>query len=226
MIFNFFVLIPHTKILSKNFIAYKKQEAQFNLSASEFGHNFNNWLLYIGKSDENGQYQDILLFRKDKDEEILVGADNAEVVTEKGIFKLKLKNGQGYNYSEASMTQIDFETMHINNIMTEEYYIYRDTLDYWLHPHWRDYKIKKFVTHFLLAIFPLLSLFTILSIGILHTRHQKGHVYLLLAVATMLYVGSVFGLVKPLGMLTIPTIIVTWLILSYLHYRRVILARY
>jgi lipopolysaccharide export system permease protein len=226
MLFNTIVLIPHTKVLSKNFIVYKKQEAQFNLSASEFGHNFNNWLLYIGKSDEKGQYQDILLFRKDKKEEILVGADHAEVLTQKGIFKLMLTSGQGYSYSEESLTQIDFETMHINNIMTEDYYTYRNTIDYWLHPHWRDYKIKKFVTHGLLALFPLVSLFTILSIGILHTRHQKGHVYLFLAVATLLYIGLVFGLVKPLGLWSMPAIVITWLFVSYLLYRRNILARY
>ncbi|MCJ7765728.1 MAG: LptF/LptG family permease, partial [Thiovulaceae bacterium] len=40
LFFDFFYLFPHVKTLSINFVKYKKSEAKFNLSASEFGHNF------------------------------------------------------------------------------------------------------------------------------------------------------------------------------------------
>lgn len=226
MIFNFMVLIPHTKILSKNFILYKKQEAQFNLSASEFGHNFNNWLLYIGDTDEKGGYKDILLFRKDKKEEILVGAKKAEVLTSKGIFKLQLKEGQGYSYSKDSLTQINFESMNINNLLIDDYYDYRDPLEYWLHPHWREKKIKNFITQLLISLFPLFSLFTVLSIGIIHVRHQKGHVYLAIAASMILFFGAIFGLHEPLGFYAIPAIIGVWLLVTIPIYRKKVTSRY
>ncbi|MEA2092202.1 MAG: LptF/LptG family permease, partial [Campylobacterota bacterium] len=40
LIFDFFILFPHATTLSSNFVSYKKSEAKFNLSASEFGHSF------------------------------------------------------------------------------------------------------------------------------------------------------------------------------------------
>ena len=64
LFFNFFVLFPHAKVLASNFLSYKKSEAKFNLSASEFGHKFGEWLLYIGKEDLNGTYMDVILFNK------------------------------------------------------------------------------------------------------------------------------------------------------------------
>lgn len=225
MIFNFMVVIPHTKTLSKNFLIYKKQEAQFNLSASEFGHNFNNWLLYIGEA-EKGKYKDILLFRKDKNEEFLVGARNAEVLTSKGVFRLQLDHGQAYSYSADSLTQINFDTMHINNLLADDYYAYRNTLEYWLHPHWREYKVKRFVTQLLISLFPIFSLFTVLSFGILHVRHQKGHVYFAIAVSLVLFFSAVFGLYKPLGFYTIPVVIAAWVIASIPIYRRKVTSRY
>ena len=83
--FDFFILFPHATVLSSNFISYKKSEAKFNIKASEFGNNFGNWLLYVGKNNEDGTFGDVFLFNKEKDDEILINAKNAEVINQKGV---------------------------------------------------------------------------------------------------------------------------------------------
>ena len=226
LIIDFLIVIPHAKILSKNFVLYKKKEAKFNLTASEFGHNFNDWLLYIGDADKDGTYKDVLLFRKEQKEEILVGAKEAEILTKDGVFTLSLSKGQGYSYTPETMTQINFETMHINNILKDDYYIYRTALDYWLHPHWRDKKIKNFITSILISLMPVLSLFTVLSIGIIHVRHEKGHVYLALAITLVLFFAAIFGLQKSLGFYTIPAVAFGWLLIAIPIYRKKVTSHY
>jgi lipopolysaccharide export system permease protein len=97
LIFNFFVIFPHAKVLSSNFVSYKKSEAKFNLSASEFGHSFGDWLLYLGEDNVDGTYSKVFLFNKKKEEEVLISAKTAEVINDSGILRLKLRNGEGYS---------------------------------------------------------------------------------------------------------------------------------
>jgi len=130
LIFDFFVLFPHAKVLSKNFISYKTSEAKFNLSASEFGHKFGEWLLYIGKSDPDETYSDVILFNKKQKEEILIDAKKAEIINDSGILRLKLTKGEGYSYSDEKFTQIDFETMYINDTMKTSLIRYETPIKY------------------------------------------------------------------------------------------------
>ena len=115
---------------------------------------------------------------------------------------------------------------HINNILEDDYYIYRTALDYWLHPHWRDKKIKNFITNILISLMPILSLFTVMSIGIIHVRHEKGHVYLALAVTLVLFFAAIFGLQKSLGFYTIPAVVFGWLLIAIPIYRKKVTSHY
>ncbi len=173
MLFNFFVLFPHAKVLSNNFISYKKSEAKFNLSASEFGHKFGEWLLYIGKDNQNETYSDVILFNKKQNEEVIIGAKKAEIINDSGILRLKLTDGEGYSYSEEKFTQIDFETMFINDTMKTDLDEYQTPMEYWFPKEPSIKTQKRLITNALFSIFPILSLFLIASIGIVHVRHQK-----------------------------------------------------
>jgi lipopolysaccharide export system permease protein len=226
LFFNFLVLFPHTTVLSSNFISYKKSEAQFNLSASEFGHSFGDWLLYLGKENPDGTFGDVFLFNKNKKEEILIGADNAEVINDSGLLKLKLTKGEGYSYSKKTFSQINFETMYINDTMKTDLTKYRTPLEYWLSDERRDSKKHMLITDTLLALFPLLSLFLVASIGIVHVRHQKARVYLYLFLGVLTYYGATLGLQKIFGFYTIPVVAFTWLLITYVLYRKTIVARF
>jgi lipopolysaccharide export system permease protein len=224
--FDFFILFPHATVLSSNFVSYKKSEAKFNLSASEFGHSFGEWLLYIGKNNTDGTYSDVFLFNKNKEEEILIEAKTAKVINDGGILRLELLNGEGYSYSEKKFTQINFEHMRINDTMTTDLTTYRTPLEYWKSDDRKESKRHMFITDTLLSLFPTISLFLVLSIGIVHVRHQKARVYLYLFLSILIFYGSTLGLQKVLAYYTIPVVALLWLIVTYVIYRKTIVARF
>lgn len=224
--FSFFILFPHAKVLSLNFVANKKSEAKFNLSASEFGHSFGEWLLYVGKSNSNGTYGDVFLFNKNSEDEILIGAKNAKVINDNGLLKLKLTDGEGYSYSKDKLSQINFKTMLINDTLTTELTQYKSAMEYWLSDSISKTREKMFITYTLLAIFPIIGLFIIASISIVHVRHQKGKMYLYLILSLVIFFGLSFGLRNIFSYYTIPIVIISWLSVTYYIYNRAIRARF
>jgi len=227
LIFDFFILFPHAKVLSSNFIDYKKSEAKFNLSASEFGHSFGDWLLYIGKENPNGTYGDIFLFnKKEQNKEILISADNAKVINDGGILRLKLTNGEAYTYSQDSFSQTDFKSMLINNALTANLTKYRSALEFWTSQDRRKAKKSMFIADTLISFFPILSLFLVASIGIIHARHQKGKTYLYLFIGIVFYFAAALGLQKVLSFYTIPLVMLAWTFITYTIYQKTIAARF
>ena len=226
LFFNSIILFPHAKTLSKNFLLYKKSEAKFNLSSSEFGHNFGGWLLYIGKENSDGSYGDVVLFHKDKKEELFITAKQAEIINKNGVLKMKLSDGEGNNYTVDTMSEMIFEEMYINDVMRMYLYKYQDPISYWLDPFERDDKIKHLLKYTLFSLFPLLTLFLILSIGITHDRHQKGFVYLYLFITILLYFGLGNVLHKAFSFYVTPLFIFLWLMGSYGIYHKKILTRF
>jgi len=224
--FNFFILFPHATVLSSNFVSYKKSEAKFNLAASEFGNSFGDWLLYLGKKNEDGTFAKVFLFNKKEKEEILIAAKKAELINDAGILRLKLTDGEGYSYSQEKFTQINFKTMLINDTMKTSLQTYRAPLDYWLSSDRADSKRHMFITDTLLSLFPMISLFLVASIGIVHARHQKTSVYFLLFGGIILFYGLTLGLQDTLVYNTIPIVAISWLILTYSLYRRNIVRRF
>ncbi len=221
--FNFFFIFPHAKTLKKNFIVYKKSEAKFNLSASEFGHQFGDWLLYIGSNNDDGSYADVVLFnKKQENEEILIEAKRAEIIHKGGLLRLKLSDGEGYNYSKEEFTQLNFKDLYINNTMKVYLVDHISPSEYWL----ADRHLKKFIINILLSIFPLISLFLIPTIGIVHARHQKAMVYLHLFLGITIYYGVVLGATGALMYYTLPALIISWLSVTYFLYRKNIVAKF
>lgn len=228
LLINFTFIFPHAKVLSKNFISYKKSEAKFNLSASEFGHSFGDWLLYIGVENADGTYGDVLLFNKNKEEEVLIGAKEAIVINDNGVLKLKLTTGEGYSYSKEDFTQINFETMFINDTLTTNLTEYKTAAAYWLPKDKKDKKRKQkmFITDILLSFLPIFSLFLVASIGIVHVRHQKARVYLYLFIGIVVYYISAIGLQNILGFYAIPALAIPWLIVTYIIYKKTIVNKF
>ena len=226
IIFDFFILFPHATVLSSNFLSYKKSEAKFNIKASEFGNNFGNWLLYVGKNNADGTFGNVFLFNKEKNDELLINAKNAEVINQKGILKLKLYDGEGYSYTSDTLSQIDYNTMIINDMMKTDLFPYRKPLEYWLNKDREDSKKHMFITDILLSVFPIISLFLVIAIGVVHVRQQKGYVYLSLFIAIVLYYGATIGFIDIINFYTIPAVFFTWSAISYYIYRKKIVDRF
>ncbi len=224
--FDFFILFPHATVLSSNFVSYKKSEAKFNLAASEFGNSFGDWLLYLGGKKNDGTYYKVFLFNKKGKEEILISAQKAQIINDSGILRLKLTDGEGYSYSTKKLSQVNFKTMMINDTMKTHLKTYRKPLEYWLAKERRKNKIHMFITDTLLSLFPLLSLFIVVAIGVVQTRHQKSRVYLYLFISIVLFYGATVGLQKLLQFYTIPVVALSWLIVTYFIYRKTIVNKF
>jgi lipopolysaccharide export system permease protein len=103
---------------------------------------------------------------------------------------------------------------------------YRKPLEYWLSPERADSKRHMFITDVLLSLFPIISLFFVGAMGIVHARHQKSYVYAALFVAIVLYYGATIGLIDMISFYTIPFVFFTWLITTYTLYKRKIVSRF
>ena len=226
LLFDYLFIFPHTRILANNFYQFKKSEAQFNLSASEYGHKFGDWLLYLGKENKDGSYENIFLFNKSKDEEILIAAHKAQMLNDDGILRLKLIKGEGNTYSKKKFSQINFDEMYINDTMKTHQRKYTNFLEYWLSDEKKKLKRAMLITNTLIGIFPLLSIFLIVSLGVVHARHQKPRIYLYLFLSLALFFALTLGLQKVLVYYTIPLVIVFWLIGTYTLYRKTIVKRF
>ena len=225
--FDFFILFPHATVLSSNFVSYKKSEAKFNLSAGEFGHKFGDWLLYLGKANEDGTYSDVFLFNKqEENEEILIAAKEAKIINDSGILRLELSNGQGYSYSQEKFTQINFKQMHINDTMSTDLTQYKKPLDYWRSNDRAESKRHMLITDILLSLFPLMSLFLIAAISIVHARHHKSRIYIYLFLGILGFYGSTLGLQGVLSYYTIPVVIIAWMSITYYIYTQTIVKRF
>ena len=224
--YDFIILVPHSTTMYRNFKEYKQSQTKLNISASKFGHSIGDWLLYVGKNNEDGSYGNIFLFNKKQKEEVLINAKRAEISSKNNVFTLKLTDGEGYSYSKEKFSQAEFKTMYINNTIKSEERKYETPMEYWQSDYRRDNKNKKIILGILFSLFPILSVFLIATIGIVHSRHQKSRIYLYIFLGVLAYFVPTVGLQKPLGFYTIPIVIIPWIIITYMIYRRTILKRF
>ncbi len=227
LLFNYLMVTPYIKIISANFIDQKKAEAKFNLSASEFGHNFGSWMLFINESDNEARsYGDIVLFSKEMKDEILIYAKDAELINDNGVLQFKLKSGESYSYNDKTFKQMLFDTAYINDTLRTDPTIYLSMIDYWTNEDRRDKKDRLLVTNTLLSLFPLLSIFLIVALGIVHARHQKRWIYLWLFLSIVGFYASSFMLQKWFSFHAIWVVSLLWLALTYTLYRRLVGQRF
>lgn len=224
---DYFMLYPHTNNLSDNFIDQKKSEAKFNLSASEFGNNFGPWLLYIGKEDkEKKRYEDVFLFNKENDEEVLISAKQADVINTGGVLRLELTSGEEYSYSKEKFTQINFDQMTIFDTLKASLKEYEMPLEFWSSSDSRNKKDRLLTTNTLLSLFPVLCIFLVVSIGVVHARHQKSKIYLYIFLSIILYYGISMSLYRAIGFHSIYIITLTWFLATYFIYKKTIAKRF
>ena len=224
---DYLVVTPYIKSISKNFIQQKQAEAKFNLTASEFGHNFGDWMLFINKSNDNARaYGDVVLFNKNLNEEVLLVADKAELLNQQGNLQLKLSEGEGYTYNADTFKRMQYKTLMINDVVERDETPYSDTISYWTSTFDQEYRQRLLTTNALLSLFPSLSLFLIVAMGVVHARHQKRWIYLWLFLSiTVFYTGSML-LHKPLHFWAIPVFSIFWLSITYGFYRRLVGSRF
>lgn len=223
LLVDFIVVTPYIKIISANFLDKKKAEAKFNLTASEFGHHFGDWMLFVNKSDQNARvFSDVVLFNKAMKDEILIKSDQAELINEGGILKLKLDNGESYSYNNELLKTMIFKTAYINDKMSTDPMIYRSILDYWTNNELRERKNQRLITNTLLSLFPLISIFLVIALGVVHARHQKRWIYLWLFLSVVGFYAASIVTQRWFAFHTIWIVALLWSIMGYIFYRRLV----
>lgn len=227
LLVDFVVVTPYIKIISSNFLEEKRAEAKFNLTASEFGHNFGDWMLFINKSDSDARaFGDVVLFNKEMKNEILITAKKAELINENGVLQLRLDNGESYSYDDNLLKTVLFKTAYINDMLNSETMLYRDTLDYWTNDELRERKDQRLTTNTLLSLFPILSIFLIIALGVVHARHQKRWIYLWLFLSIVVFYSAAIILQKSIGFHTIWVVAFAWVFITYGFYKRLVGSRF
>ncbi|HEX5622989.1 MAG TPA: LptF/LptG family permease [Sulfuricurvum sp.] len=223
LLMDYLLVTPYIKNISKTFKEAKKSEARFNLTASEFGHSFGDWMLFINKSDAQSRtYGGVVLFNKEMKEEVLITSNTAELQNNNGALQLKLNNGEGYTYDNETFKHMKFKTLKINDKINRNELVFNGIVDYWTNAKEAEYKKKLLITNTLLSLFPILSIFLIIALGVVHARHQKRWIYLWLFVAIVSFYATTMLIQKWLGFWTVPAVAVVWLLVSYLFYRRLV----
>jgi lipopolysaccharide export system permease protein len=224
---DFLLVTPYIKIISANFVDHKRAEAKFNLTASEFGHSFGDWMLFINKSDpQTRDFGDVVLFNKTMKDEILITAKSAELLNNKGVLQLRLRDGESYSYDDQTFKKMLFKIAYINDMMSSEDTIYRDAIDYWTNSDLRARKDQRLITNTLLSLFPLISIFLVIALGVVHARHQKRWIYLWLFLSIIGFYAAAILIQKWLGFHTIWVVTLVWLLITYGFYKRLVGQRF
>ena len=219
-------LIPKTKFLTKQFLDAKTKEANFNIKASEFGQKFGDWLIYID-SKEDKVYNEVKLFKTEKGKEQFILSKTAVLNNDKGDLSFKLNTGKAFYIDELEVNQINFVSMYINDsIAGSKLGIFTTTYDYWKDRLKRNVDIDDLSFFVLTSLFPVLSLFLVITFGYFNPRYEKNRAVSYSLVAVVLY----YVLIKVIGdsillhaLYLIPTL---WLVGTYILYTKTVKKEY
>jgi len=219
-------LIPKTKFLTKQFLEIKTKEANFNIKASEFGQKFGDWLIYI-QSKEDKLYSDVKLFKTLEGKDQFIISQTAVLNNEKGNLSFRLNDGKAFYFYDSTVDQINFSSMLINDsIANASLKTFTTTYNFWKEMIKKKDEIDDLNFFILVSLFPVLSLFLIITFGYFNPRYEKNKAVAYSLIAIVLY----FVLVKAIGdkmfLHTLYIIPIIWLSSTYLLYSRTVKKEY
>ncbi|WP_368030338.1 LptF/LptG family permease [Arcobacter sp. s6] len=219
-------LIPKTKFLTKQFLETKKKEANFNIKASEFGQKFGDWLIYINDKDQK-TYSDVKLFKTEEKKDQFIISKTAVLDNDKGNLSFKLVDGKAFIIDEKELNQIDYESMYINDsIADSKIGVFTDTYTYWKNNIQKNVDIDDLTFFILTSLFPLFSLFLVITFGYFNPRYEKNRAVFFSLIAVVLY----YVLIKIIGdkilLHALYLIPIVWLIGTYILYSKTIKKEY
>jgi len=219
------IVNPLAEQKQKNYINLKKAEASLNIKSSQFGQKFGDWFVFIN-SKESSNFDNIILFSKDEQTETtLVVSKSANIENIDGMVSLSLNSGSAYSIKDEQIRQIDFENMKLRDPMNFSNIKYEDIFSYWFENSNKK-RAKELYMNILISIFPLLSLYLILSFGIINQRYQKNHSYLYILLSIVIYYVFTMLLSSKLFLYSLFILPPLWLFVSYMIYSKTIKYRF
>lgn len=225
---NAIFLMPISEQLYKNFVEYKKMEAKLNIKATEFGQKFSDWLVFINQSDDEDNYEKVVLFNSDqtKAEDTFIIADGAKIYRDKNFVKLDLSQGKAFNIKKDEIYQIDYQGMKINHQTQHKDLRNTSIIEYWLIGLKDKKRTKDLSFHILISIFPLATFLFALALGIVNIRHQKPNIYFYMFVIVLAYYQLTYTLSNHLPFLGIPIVFILFFTIANVLFYQNILKRY
>ena len=219
-------LIPKTKFLTKQFLDVKKKEANFNIKASEFGQKFGEWLIYISGKDDK-VYDDVKLFRTDEKKDQFIVSETAILDNDKGSLSFKLEDGKAFIINEKEFNQIDFQSMYINDsIADSKVGRFTNSYEFWKNNIEKNIDIDDLTFFILTSLFPVLSLFLVITFGYFNPRYEKNRAVTYSLISVVLY----YVLIKAIGdrvfLHALYIIPIIWISATYLLYSKTIKKEY
>lgn len=219
-------LIPKTKFLSNQFLDLKKKEANFNIKASEFGQKFGDWLIYI--SDKNDKvYKDVKLFKTENNKDQFIVSKTAVLDNDKGNLSFRLIDGKAFIFDDEEFNQIDYESMYINDSIADgKMEKFENSYLFWKNKIETRTDLDDLTFFVLTSLFPLISLFLIITFGYFNPRYEKNRAVFYSLIAVVSY----YVLIKIIGdkilLHAIYIIPIIWIGGTYLLYSRTIQKEY
>ncbi len=188
LLINSVVMIPISKQLNKNFIAYKKLQAKINVKPSAYGQKFGDWSLFI-KGNEKDHYRDIVLYKPQTktDQERFVMAKEARLEHNRSIVSIQLDDGTLYNLKPKEIDRFSYGNMRMSLKQKTKELRYDTVKDYWLEAKHDKQRAKDLAVNILISLFPLATFLFAMRFGIAHTRHEKPNIYLNLFLVVLFY---------------------------------------
>lgn len=211
-------LIPKAKYLKEAFLNIKKQEAQFNIKASEYGQQIGKWLVYVDK-EKKQHFKDIVLLKIEDGKDTFISSNTANIQTLPGSLNINLKNGKSFTISD-TITQVDFKKMILNQptVSAKNITSLKDFIEYWQDRNVNRGKSEEFTFKILISLLPLTSLFFTLAIGYFNPRYNTNRATIISSILVIVFVIASDKLAKVYpntGLLAFPFM---WFSLGYIYY--------
>ncbi len=219
-------LIPKAKFLNERFLDQKKKEANFNIKASEFGQKFGDWLIYIDEK-EGKNYSNVKLFQTRGNQDQFIIANSAVLDNDKGELSFKLFDGKSFHINNEEFNQIDYKNMDINDsIQAQKMKEFTTSYAFWKKWLSLGEDFDKFSYYVLTSLFPVLSIFLVISFGYFNPRYEKNRAISLCIVSIIIYYVLMELLTDRLEWHSLYMIPLIWLAGTYFYYRRSVKQQY
>ncbi|RLA82513.1 MAG: permease, partial [Epsilonproteobacteria bacterium] len=211
-------LIPKALFLKDNFINKKKQEAQFNIQAGEYGQRIGHWFIYVDKKEKN-TFKNMTLLKLEQNKDTLISSNQTTTNTRENTITMNLTDGKSFTISD-TIQQIDFKTMllvnttaKVKNIKTLD-----DFISYWDDRNSNLSKSKDFTFSILISLFPLVSIFFILATGYFNPRYNTNKTTILstlVLVTFVVFANKISWIYPNASLIFLPMF---WFIIGYIYY--------
>jgi lipopolysaccharide export system permease protein len=219
-------LIPISKQLNKSFAEEKKATASLNIESSEFGQKFAEWYIFSEKKkDEKKAFSNLIMFSNKGDDKFIF-SNKASSTSVDGSLKLSLFDGKAYIVKPNEIDQINFKSMVINNSPKTELIEYSDLIKYWSKVTEDNKRLKDMVIYILISIFPMVSVFLIVMLGVVNPRFTKNRSTLYMVTSIFIYFALVFVLAPKLNAWLLLVLPALWIASTFYLFKQNTLSRF